>query len=175
MTMDFLFETSDDVANIHLPVEMSTRERVVQAWAHQRLLDSAFGSGSYKGIMVLFSETKLDSRGREVIEICVPDQWLVYQTLLSKMDRIYYFDMPVRYRELTNDFSSTIQIKPFYEFLTEIKGVVGREFSCPVRRDRLSEPRSDPQDQPTVSSRPVSGIRENTSGFCGHGPASAIC
>lgn len=126
MTMDFLFETSDDVANIHLPVKMSTRERVVQAWAHQRLLDSTYGSGSYKGIMVLFSETKLDSRSREVIEICVPDQWLVYQTLLSKMDRIYYFDMPVRYRELTNDFSSTIQIKPFYEFLTEIKGVVGR-------------------------------------------------
>ena len=74
MTMDFLFETSDDVANIHLPVKMSTRERVVQAWAHQRLLDSAYGSGSYKGIMVLFSETKLDSRSREVIEICVPDQ-----------------------------------------------------------------------------------------------------
>lgn len=126
MTMDFLFETGDDVANIHLPVKMSTRERVVQAWAHQRLLDSAYGSGSYKGIMVLFSETKLDSRSREVIEICVPDQWLVYQTLLSKMDRIYYFDMLVRYRELTSDFSSTIQIKPFYEFLTEIKGVVGR-------------------------------------------------
>lgn len=126
MTMDFLFETRDDAANIHLPVKMSTRERVVQAWAHQRLLDSAYGRGSYKGIMILFSETKLDSRSREVVEICVPDQWLVYQTLLSKMGRIYYFDIPVRYRELTNDFSSTIQIKPFYEFLTEIESVVGR-------------------------------------------------
>lgn len=126
MTMDFLSETSDDVANIHLPVKTSTRERVVQAWTYQRLLDSAYGSGSYKGIMVLFSETNLDSRSREVIEICVPDQWLVYQTLLSKMDRIYYFDIPVRYRKLTSDFSSTIQIKPFSEFLTEITCVVGR-------------------------------------------------
>lgn len=126
MTMDFLFETSDDAVNIHLPVKMSTRERVVQAWAHQRLLDSAYGSGRYKGIMVLFSKTKLDSRSREVVEICVPDQWLVYQTLLSKMDRIYYFDIPVRYRELTKDFPSTIQIRPFYKFFTEIKFVVGR-------------------------------------------------
>lgn len=114
------------MTDVHGDILKKFGERVVQAWAHQRLLDSTYGSGSYKRIMVLFSETKLDSRSREVVEICVPDQWLVYQTLLSKMDRIYYFDVPVRYRELTNDFSSTIQIKPFYEFLTEIESVVGR-------------------------------------------------
>ena len=124
MTMDFLFETADGSLNIHLPVKMSTRERVVQAWAHQRLLDSAYGSGRYKGIMVLFSETKLDSRSHKVVEICVPDQWLVYQTLLSKMDRIYYFDMPVRYQDLTNAFPSIIQIKPFQKFITETRSVV---------------------------------------------------
>ena len=74
--------------------------------------------------MVLFSETKLDSRSREVAEICVPDQWLAYQTLLSKMDRIYYFDVPVRYQELTQVFPSVIQIRPFQEFFTEIVSVV---------------------------------------------------
>lgn len=126
MTMDFLFETEGDAPNIHLPVKMSTRERVVQAWAHQRLLDSAFGEQHYKGVMVLFSETKLDSRSHEVVEICVPDQWLIYQELLSKMDRIYYFDLPLRYRELTETFPTTIQIKPFWELVNEIELVVGQ-------------------------------------------------
>ena len=126
MTMDFLFETTGDAPNIHLPVKMSTRERVVQAWAHQRLLDAAYGSARYKGIMVLFSETKLDSRTHEVVEICVPDQWLAYQSLLARMERIYYFDMPIRYRELTDDFPSVIQIRPFQDLFTEITTVAGR-------------------------------------------------
>ena len=125
MTMDFLFETADDSPNIHLPVKMSTRERVVQAWAHQRLLDAAYGSARYKGIMILFSETKLDSRTHEVVEICVPDQWLAYQTHLAQMERIYYFDMPIRYRELTDAFPLVIQIRPFQELFTEITTVVG--------------------------------------------------
>ena len=126
MTMDFLFETAEDLPNIHLPVKMSTRERVVQAWSHQRLLDSAYGSGSYQGTMVAFSETKLDARKGEVVEICVPDQWLAYQTLLAKMERIYYFDIPVRYQELTNNFGALIDIKPFHTFFIEIASVVGQ-------------------------------------------------
>jgi hypothetical protein len=120
MTMDFLFDMGPAHSNIHLPVKMSTRERVVQAWAHQRLLDSAYGEGSYKGIMVLFSETKLDSRSREVVEICVPDQWLTYQLLLAKMDRIYYFDIPNRYYSLTKKYPDIIKIKQFDHFFNEI-------------------------------------------------------
>lgn len=117
LTMDFLFETDD--RKIHLPVKMSTRERVVQAWAHQRLLDRAYQAGSYAGIMVLFSETKLNSRTREVVEICVPDQWKIYQSLLAEMRMVYYFDMPVRYQQLTNEFPHVIDIRPFSEFFTE--------------------------------------------------------
>ena len=127
MTMDFLFETADDSPNIHLPVKMSTRERVVQAWAHQRLLDAAHGRARYRGIMVLFSETKLDSRTHEVVEICVPDQWLAYQIHLAKMERIYYFDMPIRYQELTEAFPSVIQIRSFQQLFTEITTVAGRQ------------------------------------------------
>jgi len=124
MTMDFLIDIGKDYRRIHLPVKMSTRERVVQAWAHQRLLDAAYGGGTYRGIMVLFSETKLDSKTHEVIEICVPDQWLAYQSLLSKMDRIYYFDIPSRYQTLTKEHSDVIIIKQFYEFFTETNLVV---------------------------------------------------
>ena len=128
MTMDFLFETSAGNPNIHLPVKMSTRERVVQAWAHQHLLDSAYGNGYYTGIMVLFSETKLDAKKLEVVEICVPDQWLAYQSLLSKMERIYYFDLPARYQQLTDDFPDVIQIRPFTEYFTTASSVVDQQF-----------------------------------------------
>ena len=126
MTMDFLFDTAEGAANIHLPVKMSTRERIVQAWAHQRILDSAFGNGAYRGVMVLFSETKLDSRTLDVVEICVPSQWLIYQTLLAKMACIYYFDMPVRYRELTSAHPQTIDIKPISDLAAGIEAIAAR-------------------------------------------------
>ena len=74
--------------------------------------------------MVLFSETKLDAKKLEVVEICVPDQWLAYQSLLSKMERIYYFDLPARYQQLTDDFPDVIQIRPFTEYFTTASSVV---------------------------------------------------
>jgi hypothetical protein len=124
MTMDFLFDVGEKHRKVHLPVKMSTRERVVQAWAHQRLLDAAYGDGAYRGVIVLFSETKLDSRSLEVVEICVPDQWLAYQSLLAHMDRIYYFDVPVRYQALTDQFPDVIAIKQFGEFFIEREAVL---------------------------------------------------
>lgn len=124
MTMDFLIDMGKKHRKVHLPVKMSTRERVVQAWAHQRLLDAAYGNGAYRGIMVLFSETKLDSRSLEVVEICVPDQWLAYQCLLARMDRIYYFDVPVRYQALTQQFPDVVAIKQFGEFFKEREAVL---------------------------------------------------
>jgi len=124
MTMDFLFDMGKGNRRIHLPVKMSTRERVVQAWAHQRLLDAAHGLNTYKGIMVLFAETKLDSRKLEVVEICLPDQWLAYQTLLSRMDRIYYFDIPGVYLDLAARFPTIMPIKNFGEFFIEKEAVL---------------------------------------------------
>jgi hypothetical protein len=119
MTMDFLIDLGETHRKIHLPVKMSTRERVVQAWAHHRLLDAAYGVNAYRGIMVLFSETKHDSRNLEVVEICVPDQWLAYQTFLAQLERIYYFDLPDRYQTLTNQYPDVIVIKQFGEFFNE--------------------------------------------------------
>jgi len=124
MTMDFLFEIEKKLKKIHLPVKMSSRERVVQAWAHQKILNTAYGNNAYRGILIIFSETKLDSRSLEVIEICVPEQWLIYQKLLAKMDRIYYFDIPDRYRVLTDQFSDIITIKQFGEFFKEKEEVL---------------------------------------------------
>lgn len=123
LSMDFLFDLSERVS-LHVAVKMSTRERVVQAWAHQRLLDAAFGFGRYRGVMILFGETKLDSRSLEVIEICVPDQWLAYQTHLAKMHRIYYFDPPERYVTLAKDSGQLMPVWPFADFFTETATVL---------------------------------------------------
>lgn len=125
MTMDYLFHLSEK-RRLHLAVKMSTRERVVQAWAHQRILDSAYECGAYTGIMVLFGETKLASKSLEVVEVCVPDQWLVYQSLLSRMERIYYFDIPQRYATLTAKHPTLIQIKQFAHFFAEKDQLLGR-------------------------------------------------
>lgn len=118
MTMDFIFDLGPQKAKIHLAVKASTRERVVQAWAQQRLLDAAYGLGTYRAILVVHSETKLDLVTREVVEICVPDQWLAYQTLLSKMERIYYLDVPDRYSRLCAEYP-IIQLKQFGDFFVE--------------------------------------------------------
>jgi hypothetical protein len=92
---------------------------VREAWAHQRVLDSAFGLGRFRGILVVFSETKVGLRSREVVEICVPDQWLAYQTYLASMARIYYFDAPRRYLTLSQKRPDMLSLKSFASFLTE--------------------------------------------------------
>jgi hypothetical protein len=117
LTMDFLFAPKGDQPGLHVPVKMSTRERVVQAWSHQRLLDSAYGDGRYVGLMILFSETKLDSRNLEVVEICVPDQWLAYQTYLAKMDNIFYFDLPERYAKLATSHPTIMKVGTIEQFI----------------------------------------------------------
>ena len=119
MTMDFLFDLGAGYRKLHLPVKMSTRERGVQAWSHQRLLDASYGKDTYRGVLVAFSETKLDSRSLVVTEICVPDQWLAYQSLLAKLDRIYYFDVPNVYQRLTEQYPDVITIRPFQSFFVE--------------------------------------------------------
>lgn len=119
LTMDYIFEMPNPTPNIHLAVKMSTRERIVQAWAHQGMLDSAYGDGAYIGAMVLFAETKLDLRKREVVEICVPGQWLAYQELLATMDYIYYFDPPVRYTDMSSKHSKVITVEQFRAFFDD--------------------------------------------------------
>ena len=126
LTMDLLFQPTATTSGLHVAVKMSTRERVVQAWAHQRLLDSAFGPSVYRGIMILFGETKLDVRKGEVVEICVPDQWLAYQTLLAPMARIYYFDPPTRYVSLAEKYPDIVTLAPFATFLGERGELIAR-------------------------------------------------
>jgi hypothetical protein len=115
---DFVFNLGVDRPKFHLPVKTSTRERVIQVWAHQRVLDGVFGMGRFLGTLVCLTETKLDHTKLEVIEICLPDQWRLYQMFIAQMARIYYLDVPRAYESLNKEFPR-IHVRPFGEFFHE--------------------------------------------------------
>lgn len=98
---DYVFDLGAGRNKIHLPIKTSTRERVIQAWAHQRIIDGVYGTGTVKGVLVVLTETKLDRATHLVTEICLPDQWNVYQRFIAQMDRVYYLDAPAPYLALT--------------------------------------------------------------------------
>lgn len=115
---DFIFNLGKDRPKFHLPIKTSTRERVIQVWAHQRVLDGVFGTGRFLGTPVILAETKTDSVKREVIEICLPDQWRIYQMHIAQLKRIYYLDVPATYLKL-NDVFPPITVKSFGHFFFE--------------------------------------------------------
>lgn len=115
---DFVFNLGESRPKFHLPVKTSTRERVIQIWAHQRVLDGVYGTGRFLGTPVILTETKSDKRKKEVIEICLPDQWRIYQMHIAQLRRVYYLDVPDTYRRL-NEVRPAITVKPFGEFFFE--------------------------------------------------------
>lgn len=120
---DFVFDPGSDKTKIHLPVKTSTRERVIQVWAHQRVLDGVYGVGRFRGILVGLSETKLDSKRHIVTEICLPDQWRLYQMFIAQLSRVYYLDPPKTYSQLNNAFPK-ITVLPFGNFFFEIEDLL---------------------------------------------------
>lgn len=115
---DFVFDLGPDKVKFHLPVKTSTRERVIQVWAHQRIIDGVYGAGRYKGILAVLTETKLDLRSREVVEICLPDQWRAYQMYIARLERVYYLDTPPKYAALAGGYPN-IEVKLLGEFYAE--------------------------------------------------------
>ena len=115
---DFIFDLGTNRPKFHVPVKTSTRERVVQVWAHQRVLDGVYGNGRFIGLLTCLAETKLDHKTKKVIEICLPDQWRLYQLFISQLKRVYYLDIPQKYLELNNYFPK-IHVKQLGEFFHE--------------------------------------------------------
>jgi hypothetical protein len=103
---------------VRVPFGISVRLRRNPQWAHQRVLNGVYGEGRFKGILIALAETKLDLTKREVTEICLPEQWAVYQRFVARMDRVYYLDIPPKYAALANQFPY-IPVKPFSDFFKE--------------------------------------------------------
>lgn len=120
---DFIFDLGPKKAKLHLPIKTSTRERVIQVWAHQRVLDGVYGTGRFRGTLVCLTETKMDRNSLEVIEICLPDQWRLYQMFIAQLTRVYYLDVPRRYEELNRVFPK-ITVAPFGQFFFELEALI---------------------------------------------------
>lgn len=123
---DFIFQPANQFIKIHLPIKLSTRERSIQAWAHQRVLEGIYGVGRFKGIMVVMAETNFVSKSLSVVEVCLPEQWRLYQMFVSQMTRIYYLDIPQKYEELPHKFPF-IQVKPLSKFFAEKEELLSRK------------------------------------------------
>jgi hypothetical protein len=116
---DYLFDPAPRSRKIHLPIKTSTRERAVQAWVHQLVLERIFSTGRYRGVLVVASETKRNRRTGQVIEICVPGQLQMFQSRVTEMSRVYYLDPPRAYLELANS-DPRIEVKLFGYALSEL-------------------------------------------------------
>jgi len=115
---DLTFDLGRGKPKFHVPVKTSTRERVIQVWAHQRIIDGVFGVGRFLGLLVCLAETHVAERTIHVQEICLIDQWRIYQLFIAQLKRVYYLDVPVAYSNLAAEFPR-IHVKTFGEFFHE--------------------------------------------------------
>lgn len=105
-----------------LPVKITTRERIVQPFAHQRILFSVFGE-KYHSILVCVSEVQRAS-DKDVNQICVPGTIKLFSKYLAKMDGIVYLDPPARY--VCDDITAILPVKSFSALFTELTGKILR-------------------------------------------------
>ena len=115
---DYVFDLGPLKNRVHLPIKLSTRERVVQVWAHQRVLDGMHGVARFKGVLVAMAETN-KQKNVSVVEVCLPNQWTAYQMYIAQMFRVYYLDTPQPYLRLAEKYPF-LQVKPFGEFYGEV-------------------------------------------------------
>lgn len=101
-----------------IPLKITTRERIVQPFAQQRILDSFFGEGVYQSFIACISETQQDKNNSKVNHICVPGTIILYQKHLSSISGLYYCDIPERYLE--DDLTSVISVKSMGDFIFDI-------------------------------------------------------
>ena len=105
-----------------VPLKITTRERIVQPFAHQRILDAASGPGTYKSLLVCMSETQLDKKSRSVKQVCVPGTVKLFQLYLSSLSGLYYCDIPQRYA--AEDMKRIIPVRSVGNFFEDLKDLL---------------------------------------------------
>lgn len=105
-----------------VPMKITTRERIVQPFAHQRILDSAY-PGQFGSFLACISEVQRDDNTGTVKQICVPGTVALFQKHLSKLNGLYYCDIPVRYAR--PDLGSVIAVKPIHCLFDDMAAHLG--------------------------------------------------
>lgn len=104
-------------SKIVIPLKITTRERIVQPFAHQRILDSAFGSGVFSSFLTCVSETQLDHQTSSVKQVCVPGTVKLFQRHLGQLSGLYYCDVPQRYA--ARDMKECLPVKEIGEIFRD--------------------------------------------------------
>jgi hypothetical protein len=102
--------------NFVFPSKITTRERIVQPFAHQRILNSVFGDGYYRSLLICMSETQRDDEDTSVNEICVPGTVRLFQKHLAELAGIFYLDPPQRY--LQKNLTEIIEVNSIGALMT---------------------------------------------------------
>lgn len=106
---DLSFVEPSEPIVLVVPTKISTRERISQAYVHQRILDAARpGDKAHRSILVIANENNvmapkgLPPSGRTV-DACtvqdtlVPSTIVLYQKYVAQLSGLYYLDPPSRY------------------------------------------------------------------------------
>ena len=100
-----------------IPLKITTRERIVQPFAHQRILDSAYPN-QFRSFLACVSEVQRDEKSQSVKQICVPGTVALFQKHLAQLSGLYYCDIPHRYAQA--DMKKVIEVKSFSQLFTDI-------------------------------------------------------
>ncbi|MCE3011938.1 MAG: type II site-specific deoxyribonuclease [Proteobacteria bacterium] len=114
--------TPASALGVVIPLKITTRERIVQPFAHQRILDSAFGAGVFQSLLVCISETQLDENTRSVKQVCVPGTVKLFQKYLAPVAGLYYCDIPQRYDAA--DMQRVIPVKSVGHLFCDVLGLL---------------------------------------------------
>jgi hypothetical protein len=101
-----------------VPLKITTRERIVQPFAHQRILDSAYPN-QFASFLACISEVQRDDTTGTVKQICVPGTVALFQEHLAKLNGLYYCDIPLRYAKA--DLGAVIAVKPLHTLFDDIE------------------------------------------------------
>lgn len=107
---------NEEGLNLIVPTKITTRERIVQVWSQQRIVENAFGPGHYISVPVFLSELQREGDSG-VNEICVPGQVGQFQKYLASIKCLYYLDVPKSYAE--GDITDLILARSFGQLLIE--------------------------------------------------------
>ena len=101
-----------------IPLKITTRERIVQPFAHQRILDSAY-PGQFASFLACMSEVQRDDKTNTVKQVCVPGTVALFQKHLAQLSGLYYCDVPLRYAKA--DMGAVIAVKPLHALFDDIE------------------------------------------------------
>lgn len=118
---DYIFNTGINRPKYHIPAKFSSRDRAVQVWAQQRLIDGVYGTARFHCLLTCCNET--DYNKNKVTEVCVAGQWTNYQLYIAQILRGYYLDLPTSYQMLSSSYPP-IHVKIFGEFFHESSSLI---------------------------------------------------